>query len=228
MIIRANDMEIMVDNVFSENVSINGRRYPALRFVMGNNVTQYELDALASGHLEMLDGRREVVGVHDGYTTRQDVTFVIAKVKTVEQERDDLEAALAVQTAKIPLVAKVVEKLDDATASEVVELYPSMEYSGKLIKAGTRIQWGGKLKRAAVDLWDTVENDPRHAPDLWEDINYRAGYREIPDVITAGLAFAQGECGWRGDTLYRSLIPANVYTPEQYPAGWEIVNTEAE
>lgn len=62
-----------------------------------------------------------------------------------------------------------------------------------------------------------------HAPELWEDIQYREGYRIIPYTITAGTAFAKGECGWRRDVLYKSLIDANVYTPEQYPAGWEVV-----
>ena len=41
--------------------------------------------------------------------------------------------------------------------------------------------------------------------------------------ITAGTAFAKDECGWWGETLYKSLIDANVYTPDQYAAGWEVV-----
>jgi hypothetical protein len=35
------------------------------------------------------------------------------------------------------------------------------------------------------------------------------------------LAFSKDECGWWNDKLYKSLIDANVYTPEQYEAGWE-------
>ena len=114
--------------------------------------------------------------------------------------------------------------LDDASASTVVELYPHLQRNGELVQAGTRINWKGQLKRAAVDLWDTEENDPDHAPALWEDVNYRDGYRLIPDVITAGLAFAKDEIGWWKEQKYRSLIAANVYTPEQYPAGWELMS----
>ena len=113
------------------------------------------------------------------------------------------------------------DTLDDGTASRVAAIYPAMRYEGALIKAGTRIRWNGTLKRAAVDLWDREENDPENAPALWEDIMYREGIRIIPEMITAGLAFSQGELGWWKDELYRSLIPANVYTPEQYPRGWE-------
>lgn len=112
--------------------------------------------------------------------------------------------------------------LDDATASTAPELFPRLKGDGSLVKAGTRICWGGTLKRAAVDLWDNAENTPDVAPTLWEDIDYRDGYRVIPSVITAGTAFAMDELGWWGDALYKSKLAANVYTPEQYPAGWEV------
>ena len=113
--------------------------------------------------------------------------------------------------------------LDDATASTAPELFPRLKGDGSLVKAGTRICWGGTLKRAAVDLWDNAENTPDAAPTLWEDIDYRDGYRIIPETITVGLAFAKGERGWWGDVLYASTMDANVWTPEAYPAGWEIV-----
>lgn len=112
--------------------------------------------------------------------------------------------------------------LDDATASTAPELFPRLKGDGSLVKAGTRICWGGTLKRAAVDLWDNAENTPDVAPTLWEDVLYRDGIRIIPETITVGLAFAKGERGWWGDKLYKSLLAANVYTPEQYPAGWEV------
>lgn len=111
----------------------------------------------------------------------------------------------------------------DAQASVAVFVYPSLKENSSLIKAGTRINWNGAIKRAAVDLWDTKENNPENAPTLWEDINYKDGYRIIPNVITAGTAFETNECGWWGDILYKSIIASNVYTPEQYPAGWEKV-----
>ena len=113
--------------------------------------------------------------------------------------------------------------LDDATASTAPEMFPRLKGDGSLVKAGTRICWCGTLKRAAVDLWDNAENTPDAAPTLWEDIDYRDGIRIIPETITAGLAFAKGEQGWWGDVLYASTMDANVYTPEQYPAGWEVI-----
>lgn len=112
---------------------------------------------------------------------------------------------------------------DDATASRAVEFHPKMQYSGALISNGTRINWNGKLKRAAVDLWDTEANNPDNAANLWEDIEYKDGFRIIPEVITATLAFTEGEYGWWKDKLYRSKVNGNVYTPDIYPDNWEEV-----
>ena len=114
-------------------------------------------------------------------------------------------------------------KLDDKEVSEVPNLLPSMKYDGEIIEAGHRILWNGVIKRAAVDLWATEENNPENAPDLWEDVLYRNGIRVIPETITAGLAFAKDELGYWGEDLYKSLIDNNVWTPEAYSAGWELV-----
>ena len=121
------------------------------------------------------------------------------------------------------IVEQAAVSLDDKTASEAATLFPRLKQDNSLIAAGTRINFGGTIKRAAVDLWDTAENAPDVAPALWEDISYREGIRIIPEVITAGTAFAKDELGWWGDVLYRSTMDANVYTPEAYPAGWEEV-----
>lgn len=114
--------------------------------------------------------------------------------------------------------------LTDAQASTVSTIYPGLKYDGSLVKNGTRIYWGGVLKRAAADLWDAKENNPDNAPDLWEDILYRDGFRIIPEVITAGKAFALNELGWWGDVLYKSLVGDNIYTPAQYAPNWEEVS----
>lgn len=113
--------------------------------------------------------------------------------------------------------------LDDKTASTAVPLFPRMKGSGELVKAGTRINWKGAIKKAGVDLWDTAENNPDNAPNLWADLDYIDGYRIIPETITVTTAFAKDELGWWDGVLYLSLLNANVYTPKQYPDGWEKV-----
>ena len=121
------------------------------------------------------------------------------------------------------LLGEAAKSLDDQTASTAAELFPHRKLDGSLIKANTRVNENGTVLRAAVDLWDTEQNSPQSAPTLWEALAYRDGYRIIPKVITVTSQFAKGERGWWKDVLYESLIDANVYTPEQYPAGWQEV-----
>lgn len=121
------------------------------------------------------------------------------------------------------IVEKASAFLDDKTASTASMLFPRLKQNGALISAGTRINWNGTIKKVSVDLWDTAENNPDNAPSLWADIEYKDGYRIIPDTLTVTTAFAKGECGWWNGVLYRSLMEGNVYTPAVYPAGWEEV-----
>ena len=121
------------------------------------------------------------------------------------------------------VVEQASASLDDKTASTAATLFPRLKVDGSLVKAGTRFNWNGTVKKAAVDLWDTRENNPDNAPTLWADLPYKDGYRIIPEVITAPEAFAKDECGWWDGVLYRSRVNGNVYTPAVYPDNWEAV-----
>ena len=127
------------------------------------------------------------------------------------------------------VIVEAIKVVDDKTASIAPEIYSSMTYVEReentetpLIKAGTRINWHGVLKKAAVGLWDMEQYNPDNAPNLWVDLEYRDGYRIIPSVITVPLAFSNGEIGWEGDVLYRSKKDANVYPPSVRPDDWEL------
>lgn len=119
------------------------------------------------------------------------------------------------------VVELAAASLDDKTASTAATLFPRLKENGELVKAGVRINWNGTVKKAAVDLWDTKENNPDNAPTLWADLPYKDGYRIIPETITVTLAFKEGELGWWNGVLYRSKVSGNVYNPDVYPANWE-------
>lgn len=125
-------------------------------------------------------------------------------------------------TAFLDAKAAACDALDDDTAVETcVKLFPAMKYDGGLIKYQSRIQFGGKLYRAVVDIWDEEQYNPDNAPNLWKEIIYSGGIREIPEVITAAEAFAAGEKGrWKGE-IYESLISGNVWNPDAYPTAWQ-------
>ena len=114
------------------------------------------------------------------------------------------------------------ESLDDKTASTAPEMFGKLKQSGALVKAGTRINWNGVVKKANVDLWDTAENSPDNAPDLWSNLAFHDGYRIIPTVFTAELAFSDGETGWweQDGCYYTANANGTVWTPAEYPSAW--------
>ena len=124
------------------------------------------------------------------------------------------------------VIEQAAQTLDEKTISEAPELCRALKQDGSLVRAGTRINWNGTIKKAAVDIWDTEANDPDHAPSLWADIAYRDGYRIIPETITVTTAFSKGEKGWWTDgKLYESKVDSNVYTPAQYADNWKEIST---
>lgn len=123
-------------------------------------------------------------------------------------------------------IEKAAVSLSDADASFAPSIFPRLKGDGSLVKGGTRICWQNPdgtlcIKRAASDLWDTAENTPDKAPNLWEDVSYYQGYRVIPDVITSTLAFKENEEGyWKDGWVYRAKNNGTVWTPAEHPEAW--------
>ena len=97
------------------------------------------------------------------------------------------------------VIEQAAQTLDEKTISEAPEFCRTLKQDGSLVRAGTRINWNGTIKKAAVDIWDAEANDPDHAPSLWADIAYRDGYRIIPETITVTTAFPKDAKGWWTD-----------------------------
>lgn len=126
------------------------------------------------------------------------------------------------------VIEAATQTADEKTISGAPELCRTLKQDGSLVRAGTRINWNGTIKKAAVDLWDNPDSTPDAAPTLWENIDYRDGIRVIPETITATSAFSEGELGyWRADgKIYRAKAGGTVWTPAQYPDAWEVVGGE--
>ena len=105
-----------------------------------------------------------------------------------------------------PYIEQAASALDDKTVSLAPELLGALTGDGSLVKAGTRINWHGKIKKAAVD-----------------HLGAHYGLTWLPEVITSTLAFSKGEKGWWGDKLYESLMDGNVFTPTVAPTVWKKV-----
>lgn len=129
------------------------------------------------------------------------------------------------------LASNIIAQMDkacgvmtDAQASQVVALYKPFPKDGSLVRVTTRINFGGELYRAKVDLWGTDANSPANAPELWEKILYRDGYRVLVAPITASNPVQPHEKCWENDVLYECIYhTVCTYRPSEYAPAWRVV-----
>ena len=207
----------MMDGVMVGTIKATAQGFEARVPVQDGDTYTFEKQvyALEPGGLTGTEPVASIVEFH-GAVDLQDKDTTIT---TLAGEVVDKQEAQTIRG----FIETAAEGLDDATASQAPTLFPSLKEDGSLIQVGTRINWKGVVMRAAVDLWGTPENNPDNAPSLWEDLPYIDGIRIIPDIITVGMAFIEGERGWWYGELYESTADNNVYTPEQYPDWWKLV-----
>ena len=131
-----------------------------------------------------------------------------------------LDQAQAISAA---IDAKIDAQTDEEALNDKV-LYPLWK-AGAQALLGSRMQYGGKLYKCMQAHTTQADWTPSATPALWVEIAAPGAYRQIKVDMLSTEAFALNEIGWwqTEGNLYKSLIAANVYTPESYAAGWQKV-----
>lgn len=123
------------------------------------------------------------------------------------------------------LIVETSATLDDTEALTGVELFKPWA-AGITVTAGERLRYGADLYRVEQDHTTQADWTPDITPALYTKV---AEPGEIPvwrQPTGAQDAYMTGDKVWypeRDTTVYESLIDNNVYSPEAYPAGWEVV-----
>ena len=120
------------------------------------------------------------------------------------------------------------QTLTDDKAMEISTVYPAYEI-GKAYAADELISYGmngvGDPQLYRVVQAHTSQADwiPDATPALYTPIGLNeAGYPVWSKPTGSHDAYAADDIVDYNGTLYRSLIDGNVYSPDEYPAGWEI------
>lgn len=110
---------------------------------------------------------------------------------------------------------------DDAAALGNIELYAAW-LSGKAYAVGERIQYGDKLYKCVQA--HTAQDDwtPDVTPALWVEVSVEE-WPEFVHPTGAHDAYSKGDKVTYNGKHYISLMDANVYSPDEYPTGWEEV-----
>ena len=123
------------------------------------------------------------------------------------------------------MIVKASASLDDTDALTAVELFepwrPDTSYT-----ADQRLRYGDKLYRCVQAHTSQTDWTPDATPALWTEV---AKPGEIPvwrQPTGAQDAYNTGDKVHYPDAdspVYESTVDNNVWSPEDYPAGWEKV-----
>lgn len=119
--------------------------------------------------------------------------------------------------------------LSDEQALEVATIYDSYVV-GKAYLVGEYLIYG-ENEVGDPQLYKVVQTHtsqanwtPDATPSLYEPIGLNSeGYPVWSQPSGAHDAYNTGDIVDYNGTLYKSLIDGNVYSPDEYPAGWEVV-----
>lgn len=120
--------------------------------------------------------------------------------------------------------------LSDEKAMEIASVYDEW-VSGKAYEVGEFLRYGenqvGDSQLYKVVQAHTSQEDwtPDTTPSLYVPIGLTDdGYPVWSRPTGAHDAYNEGDVVDYNGTLYKSLINGNVYSPDEYPQGWEVVN----
>ena len=110
--------------------------------------------------------------------------------------------------------------LDDAAALDAMAIYPAWG-ADTAYAVGQRVRYGDKLYKCAQAHTSQDDWMPSATPALW----VRVSIEEWPEWVQptgAHDAYAKGDKVTYKGKRYISLIDGNTYSPDAYPAGWEM------
>ena len=135
-----------------------------------------------------------------------------------------IEQAEAIREAMDVAGAALTEEM----ALECVRLYRLWE-TGKNYSIGEYLTYGQngvgdpQLYKVVQAHTSQANWTPEATPALYDAIGLdNSGYPIWSQPTGAHDAYNTGDIVNYNDTLYRSLIDGNVYSPDGYPAGWEV------
>lgn len=119
--------------------------------------------------------------------------------------------------------------LTDEQALEIATVYPKYEVGktykvGEFITSGENSTGDPQLYKIVQGHTSQVDWVPSETPSLYEPIGLTSeGYPIWSQPSGAHDAYNTGDIVDYNGVLYKSLIDGNTYSPDVYPAGWEVV-----
>lgn len=140
-----------------------------------------------------------------------------------------VQSALELRKALQLFLATMDVETQAAEMLEVPSVFPKYKV-GKAYKTKEVFQYGensvgdAQLYQVLQDHTSAEEWTPDATPSLYKAVGVsESGYPEWVQPLGASDAYNTGDIVDYNGTLYKSTIDGNVWSPDSYPQGWEVV-----
>lgn len=149
-------------------------------------------------------------------------TLLNASSETASQAALDINRAIQIFASTIT---------DESVMMQIPNVYPEYQV-GVSYKIKDIFRWGvnsvgdPQLYQVLQDHVSAAEWTPDTAASLYKKIGVtESGIPEWVQPVGATDAYGKGDVVMYNGKKYESLIDANVWSPDAYPAGWKLVET---
>jgi hypothetical protein len=123
------------------------------------------------------------------------------------------------------VIEQLAGTLTDEAAAESAELFPQWDPDGHDYAAGDRVRDDGVLYKVLQAHTSQPGWAPADAPSLFAEVlpgqdGTEIGVWKKPDSTNPYMTGNRVHYPTMADPIYESLIDNNVWSPEEYPAGW--------
>jgi len=173
-------------------------------YFAGNNIQ----DALNYFHMYLKDNQ---IYIH----TEEELSIEeigISSVAEAEQLRQELNEITATMT--------------DEEAIERPIFFPNWKI-GVAYTVNTRVRYGGRIFKVLQAHTSTEEWTPSRAPSLFAEIlTSESGEPQEWQQPSSTNPYLTGDRVIYNGQIYESLIDNNIWSPDDYEAGWQLISTE--
>lgn len=153
------------------------------------------------------------------------MSFNEDKYNTYLEEQKKVEA---IEDGKIRMeqltIRSVLETASEEDAYIMRYLYDEWDGNGVSYKKDQRLRYKDKLYKVLLDHTSQGDWIPGATPSLYVEVSDPAiEYPEWKKPTGAHDAYAKDDKVTYNGKKYISTIDANTYSPEEYPAGWKLV-----
>ena len=162
----------------------------------------------------------------EGYELNSDGCLVFNENKYNNYQRAEQakeEHAQATQEFEVFSREYLLPTLSDEDAYNFKSLYPSFRI-GTEYKVGERIMYDYKFYKVIMDHTSQADWTPDIANSLFAEItDPSVEYPEFKKPISTETAYMTGDKITFEGNKYISTMDNNIYSPTEYPQGWELV-----